>query len=168
MLGEILSGHNILTYIAFVLPLFVYWLIFKTPLGLRIRAVGENENAAESVGINVNKTKFITLIIGGAVTSLGGIYMSMGYLSWFARDMIAGRGFMAIAAQNLGNACVLPTFVTAILFGVANALAVTMQTLDFPAEVFQALPYVVTLIGLAWYSLSELKAEKRKALGKAK
>lgn len=168
VLGEILSGHNILTYIAFVLPLFVYWLIFKTPLGLRIRAVGENENAAESVGINVNKTKFITLIIGGAVTSLGGIYMSMGYLSWFARDMIAGRGFMAIAAQNLGNACVLPTFVTAILFGVANALAVTMQTLDFPAEVFQALPYVVTLIGLAWYSLSELKAEKRKALGKAK
>lgn len=168
VLGTALSGHNILTYIAFVLPIFVHWLIFKTPLGLRIRAVGENENAAESVGIKVNKTKFITLIIGGAITSLGGIFMSMGYLSWFARDMIAGRGFMAIAAQNLGNALVLPTFLTAIGFGIANGLAITLQTLNFPAEVFQALPYVVTLIGLAWYSYSMMEEEKAKAVGKVK
>ncbi len=168
VLGTALSGHNILTYIAFILPFFVHWLIFKTPLGLRIRAVGENENAAESVGIKVNKTKFITLIIGGAITSLGGIFMSMGYLSWFARDMIAGRGFMAIAAQNLGNAMVLPTFLTAIGFGIANGLAITLQTLNFPAEVFQALPYVVTLIGLAWYSYSMMEEEKAKAIGKAK
>lgn len=168
VLGTALSGHNILTYIAFILPIFVHWLIFKTPLGLRIRAVGENENAAESVGIKVNKTKFITLIIGGAITSLGGIFMSMGYLSWFARDMIAGRGFMAIAAQNLGNAMVLPTFLTAIGFGIANGLAITLQTLNFPAEVFQALPYVVTLIGLAWYSYSMMEEEKAKAVGKVK
>lgn len=168
VLGTALSGHNILTYIAFILPIFVHWLIFKTPLGLRIRAVGENENAAESVGIKVNKTKFITLIIGGAITSLGGIFMSMGYLSWFARDMIAGRGFMAIAAQNLGNAMVLPTFLTAIGFGIANGLAITLQTLNFPSEVFQALPYVVTLIGLAWYSYSMMEEEKAKAVGKVK
>lgn len=84
LLGQVLSGHNILTYVAFILPIFVYILIFKTPLGLRIRTVGENENAAASVGINVNRTKYITLAIGGAVTSLGGIFMSMGYLSWFA------------------------------------------------------------------------------------
>ena len=154
VLGQALSGHNILTYIAFLLPVFIYIFIFKTPLGLRIRTVGENENAAASVGIHVNRTKFITLIIGGTVTSLGGIFMSMGYLSWFARDMVAGRGFMAIAAQNLGNAGVLPTFITSIGFGLANALAVTLQTLSLPAEIFQALPYVVTLIGLAAYSSS--------------
>ena len=160
ILGEALSGHNILTYIAFILPIFVYLLIFKTPLGLRIRTVGENENAAASVGINVNRTKFITLIIGGAVTALGGVFMSMGYLSWFARDMVAGRGFMAIAAQNLGNASVLPTFVTSIGFGLANALAVTLQTLSLPAEIFQALPYVVTLVGLAVYSSSLRRKQK--------
>ena len=160
LVGQVLSGHNILTYVAFILPIFVYILIFKTPLGLRIRTVGENENAAASVGINVNRTKYITLAIGGAVTSLGGIFMSMGYLSWFARDMIAGRGFMAIAAQNLGNAAVLPTFVTSVLFGVANALAVTLQTLNLPAEIFMALPYVVTLLGLAAYSNSEGKTKK--------
>ncbi len=168
LLGQVLSGHNILTYVAFILPIFVYILIFKTPLGLRIRTVGENENAAASVGINVNRTKYITLAIGGAVTSLGGIFMSMGYLSWFARDMIAGRGFMAIAAQNLGNAAVLPTFVTSVLFGVANALAVTLQTLNLPAEIFMALPYVVTLLGLAAYSNSEGKTKKlRKTAKKA-
>ena len=150
------------------MSLVFYILIFKTPLGLRIRTVGENENAAASVGINVNRTKYITLAIGGAVTSLGGIFMSMGYLSWFARDMIAGRGFMAIAAQNLGNAAVLPTFVTSVLFGVANALAVTLQTLNLPAEIFMALPYVVTLIGLAAYSNSEGKTKKlRKTAKKA-
>jgi ABC-type uncharacterized transport system permease subunit len=163
-LGPVLSGHNVLTYVALLMPLFVYWLIFKTPLGLRIRAVGENEHAAESVGIKVNKTKFITLAIGGAITSLGGIFMSMGYLSWFARDMIAGRGFMAIAAQNLGNAAVLPTFLTSLGFGVANALAITLQTLDFPAEVFMALPYVVTLIGLGVYSHSMMKESKKQAV----
>lgn len=170
VLGEALSGHSLLTYLAFVLPIFVYILIFKTPLGLRIRTVGENPSAAASVGINVEKTQFITLIIGGIVTSFGGIFMSMGYLSWFAQDMVAGRGFMAIAAQNLGNACVLPTFITAICFGIANALAVTLQTLNMPAEIFQAMPYVVTLIGLAAYSnsvRSDKKRVRRKSIQKA-
>ena len=161
-LGTVLSGHNILTYVAFIMPVFVYLLIFKTPLGLRIRSVGENENAAASVGVNVTRTKYITLIIGGAVTSLGGMFMSMGYLSWFARDMIAGRGFMAIAAQNLGNAAVVPTFITSILFGLANALAVMLQTLNLPAEIFQAMPYVVTLIGLAAYSSSQRKEKRQR------
>ena len=158
-IGGVLSGHNALTYLAYIIPIFTYWLVFKTPLGLKIRAVGENENAAASVGINVDRIKFITLIIGGIVTSFGGIFMSMGYLSWFARDMIAGRGFMAIAAQNLGNASVLPTFITAVAFGLANALAVTLQTLNLPAEIFQAMPYAVTLIGLAAYSSSLMKSE---------
>ena len=161
-LGTVLSGHNILTYVAFIMPVFVYLLIFKTPLGLRIRSVGENENAAASVGVNVTRTKYITLIIGGAVTSLGGMFMSMGYLSWFARDMIAGRGFMAIAAQNLGNAAVVPTFITSILFGLANALAVMLQTLNLPAEIFQAMPYVVTLIGLAAYSSFQRKEKRQR------
>ena len=74
--------------------------------------------------------------------------------------MVAGRGFMAIAAQNLGNASVLPTFLTSIGFGLANALAVTLQTLSLPAEIFQALPYVITLIGLAVYSSSMGKKER--------
>lgn len=80
ILGGIVSGHNLFTYLAFIFVFIVYLVIFKTPLGLRIRTVGENEYAASSVGINVMKVKFITLFFSGVVASLGGIYMSMGYL----------------------------------------------------------------------------------------
>lgn len=153
ILGTILSGHNVLTYISFLCVIFVSVLLYRTPLGLRIRTVGESENAAASVGINVIKIKFITLIISGAIASLGGIYMSMGYLSWFARDMVAGRGFMGIAAQNLGGQPI-PTMIASLAFGMANALSNVLQTLNVPAEFVQAIPYVATLIGLAAYSSS--------------
>lgn len=157
VLGKILSGHNVLTYVSFLFVFLVYLLIFKTPLGLRIRAVGENPNAASSVGINVTKTKFITLLIGGLIASLGGVYMSMGYLTWFGRDMVAGRGFIGIAAQNLGNAAPVPTFVAALFFGFANALSNVLQTQDIPSEAVQAIPYIATLIGLIAYSSSTRK-----------
>lgn len=160
ILGHIISGHNVLTYLSLVFAFLVYILIFKTPLGLRIRAVGENPSAAASVGINVIKIKFTTLLIGGFIASLGGIYMSMGYLTWFGRDMIAGRGFIGIAAQNLGNAAPLPTFVAALFFGFANALSNVLQTQNVPAEAVQAIPYLATLIGLAAYASSTRKGKK--------
>ena len=150
-----------LTYLSFLCVILVWLLVFKTALGLRIRTVGENPNAAASVGINVVKTKFTTLLISGIIASLGGIYMSMGYLSWFARDMVAGRGFMGIAAQNLGGAAPLPTFLAAIAFGVANALSNVLQTLNVPAEAVQALPYIATLIGLVAYSSSVKRKKNR-------
>ena len=109
VLGKILSGHNILTYVALLSVIVVYVLINKSPLGLRIRSVGENPDAAESVGISVVKTRFIALMITGILSGLGGAFMSMGYVSWFARDMAAGRGYIALAAQNLGNATPIGT-----------------------------------------------------------
>jgi simple sugar transport system permease protein len=148
VIGEILSGHNILTYVALITVVVVYILINKTPLGLRIRSVGENPHAAESVGIKVIKTKFIALMIGGFIASLGGIYMSMGYLPFFTRDMMAGRGFMGIAASNLGGGLTIPTFAAALLFGSAEALSNIMQSLRLPSEFMQMVPYIVTLIGL--------------------
>lgn len=160
VLGKIISGHNVLTYLSFIFAYLVYLLIFKTPLGLRIRAVGENPSAAASVGIDVIRIKFTALLIGGFIASLGGIYMSMGYLTWFGRDMIAGRGFIGIAAQNLGNAAPLPTFVAALFFGFANALSNVLQTQNVPAEAVQAIPYLATLIGLAAYASSTRKGKK--------
>ena len=162
VLGPILSGQNILTYISFLFVFVVWIVVFKTPLGLRIRTVGENPNAAASVGINVVKIKFVTLAISGFIASLGGIYMSMGYLSWFARDMLAGRGFMGIAAQNLGGAAPIPTLLAALTFGVANALSNVLQTLNLPAEAVQVIPYVATLIGLVAYSSSQKRKRERR------
>lgn len=131
VIGEILSGHNILTYVALITVVVVYILINKTPLGLRIRSVGENPHAAESVGIKVIKTKFIALMIGGFIASLGGIYMSMGYLPFFTRDMMAGRGFMGIAASNLGGGLTIPTFAAALLLVLQKHYQILCNLLDF-------------------------------------
>ena len=124
ILGEVLSGHNALTYLAFLAVIAVYFLINKTVLGLRIRSVGENASAAASVGIKVVRTQFIAIVIGGLLASFGGLYMSMGYLPFFTRDMIAGRGFIGIAAQNLGGAMPIPTMLAALAFGAAEYPAV--------------------------------------------
>jgi len=153
VLGEILSGHNVLTYVAILSVFVVYILINKSPLGLRIRSVGENPNAAESVGISVIKTRFIALIITGVFCGLGGAFMSMGYVSWFARDMAAGRGYIALAAQNLGNATPVGTFLASFLFGIADAMSSSLQVLSVPAEFIQMIPYVTTVIGLVIYSM---------------
>lgn len=148
IVGAILSGHNLLTYVALITVVFVYVFIYKTTLGLRIRSVGENPQAAESVGIKVVRTQVIALIIGSIIASLGGMYISMGYLPFFTRDMISGRGFIGIAAQNLGSGIPLFTLIAALFFGIADALSNVFQTLQIPAEFMQMLPYVVTLIGL--------------------
>ncbi len=171
ILGEIISGHNLLTYIAFITVLLTYIIIFRTPLGLRIRTVGESPNAAASVGINVLKVRFITLAISAVIASLAGAYMSMGYLSWFSRDMIAGRGFMSIAAQNLGAALPLPSLLASLAFGAVTALANVLQTLNMPSEIIQAMPYVATLIGLGVFGyVGKVSNRKRSkaVLGSAK
>ncbi len=162
VLGGILSGHNILTYAAFVCVALVALLLYRTHLGLDIRAVGENPNAAASVGIPVEKTRFVALIFSGILASLGGCFMSMGYLSWFTRGMVAGRGFIGIAAQNLGGGAPVPTLLAALVFGVADALSNTLQSLRIPAEFVQMLPYVTTLLGLAFYAGSRQKKDRRR------
>lgn len=163
VLGTILSGHNALTYAAFLIVFLTYLIIFRTPLGLRIRTVGENPNAAASVGINVLKIRFITLAISAVVASLAGAYMSMGYLSWFSRDMMAGRGFMSIAAQNLGAALPLPSLLASLAFGAVTALANVLQTLNMPSEIIQAMPYVATLIGLGFFGYGAQKSSQKRS-----
>jgi simple sugar transport system permease protein len=163
VLGPILSGHNILTYFSLIAVLLVYILLYKTPLGLRIRAVGESPNAADSVGISVNKVRYIALGISGALAGFGGAYLSMGYVSWFSTNMTAGRGFIALAAEAMGRGMPLGTFLTSLLFGFADALSNSLQSLRIPAEFVQMIPYVATLLGLVIYATQEKsKIEKAK------
>ncbi|QUI25043.1 ABC transporter permease [Vallitalea pronyensis] len=155
VLGPIISGHNVLTYIAFLAVLLIFILLYKTPLGLQIRAVGENEHAADSVGISVKKIKYIALTMSGVLAGLGGAYMSMGYVSWFARNMTAGRGFIALAAEAMGGATPIGTLLTSLFFGLADALSNNLQSLRVPAEFIQMIPYIATLFGLAIYASSK-------------
>ncbi len=163
VLGAMLSGQNVLVYGAF-LAVFLYWLIvFKTPLGLRIRAVGQNPDAAQSVGIDVNRTRMWALLLSGFFGALGGLYLAMGYVSWFARDMTAGRGWIAVAAASLGNNMPLGTFLSSLLFGVVNSLAIYLAPLKVPSEFIQMIPYLATFLALALYSIQAVRRGRRKA-----
>lgn len=161
VLGPIVSGHNILTYAALLFVLVVYIFLYKTPLGLKIRAVGENPNAADSVGISVKKTQYTALIISGLLAGLAGAYMSMGYVSWFSRDMTAGRGFIALAAEAMGRGTPLGTLLASLLFGLADALSNSLQALRVPAEFVQMIPYAATIIGLVVYSIQQTSKIKK-------
>lgn len=152
VLGDVLSGHNLLTYMAFLFTILVWILLYRTPLGLRIRVVGENISAAESVGIPVKKVQFTALAISGVLASMGGAYMSMGYMDKFARDMTAGRGFIALAAEALGRATPFGTLVASLFFGMVDALSSNLQILNVPVQFVQMLPYVCTIVGLVIYS----------------
>ena len=103
VIGDIFSGHSILTYLSFILVIVVWVLLYKTALGLRIRAVGENSNAADSVGVSVLRTQYIAIMISGALAGIGGAYMSMYYSQSWNTGIIAGRGFIALAAQAMGQ-----------------------------------------------------------------
>ena len=163
VLGAIVSGQNVLVYGALA-AVFLYWLItFKTPLGLRIRAVGQNPDAAQSVGINVNRTRLWALLLSGFFGALGGLYLAMGYVSWFARDMTAGRGWIAIAAASLGGNMPLGTFLSSLLFGAVNALAIYLAPLAVPSEFIQMIPYLATALALAVYSIQAMRRRRRKA-----
>jgi simple sugar transport system permease protein len=157
--GEILSGCNLMTYIALISVPMVYLLLFKTPIGLRIRAVGENPDAAESLGTSTTKVRFLALIIAGLLAGLAGMYMSMGYVSYFTRDMIAGRGFIAIAAQNLGGSMPFATLIWSLVFGVSSAIANAFQSVNMPPEFLKMFPYAATIFGLMVVGIMENRKE---------
>lgn len=161
ILGNIISGHNILSYFAIFVVIFTWFLINKTTIGLRIKAVGENPDAASSVGINVKKTKLIALLISGVIASFGGLFMSMAYLPYFTVNMTAGRGFIGIAAQNLGLGNPIWTTVYTIIFGMSMAIGNTAQSFRLPSQFASMMPYLITLIGLLFIGMSKKYKENK-------
>ncbi len=162
VLGEVISGHNILTYIAILSIIGVWFLLSKTSLGLRIKSVGENEDAAKSVGINVTRIRYLAMALSGVFAGMGGAFLSMGYVSWFSRGMSAGRGWIALAAEGMGMGTVIGTTLSSLLFGVADALSNNLQLLRIPSELITIIPYVVTVVGLLTYAVIDTRKRKGK------
>lgn len=162
-LGQILSGQNGMTYLSLLAVVVMHLLLYKTPLGLKIRAVGENKNAAESVGISARKIQYIALILSGVLASMGGYFLSGGYMNMFTKDMSAGKGYIALAASAMGGDTPVGAFLVSLLFGAAQALANMMQLTDIPHELIQMVPYLTTLIGLGIYSYAGLKRRQKLA-----
>ena len=160
VIGEIFSGHKVLVYVGLIAIVVIYVMLNKTKLGTHIKAVGENPEAAASVGINVRRVQFIALCLSGILAGFGGAFMSMGYLSMFTRDMIAGRGWIAIAACAMGKSMVIPTVITSFLFGLFSAIGNVLQLQNMPSELITTLPYVAVFIGIIAYSIRKTKGEK--------
>ena len=164
-IGEVISGQNLMTYLSLVAVVVMHLFLYKTPLGLQIRAVGENKNAAESVGISSRKIQYIALIISGVLAAMGGFFLSGGYMNMFTKDMQAGKGYIALSASAMGRNTPIGGMLVSLLFGFAQALANLMQLTDIPHELIQMVPYLTTLIGLGVYSYSA-KKKKEKLSGK--
>ena len=158
VLGEIISGHPVFTYIAFLAVIVAYIVMFRTRFGTHVRAVGENEEAARSMGINVKKTRYLAIAISGALSALGGMSLSMAYLQMFQRDMTGGRGWIALAAVNLGARNPVRTLVAAMIFGFADAVANQLGSLDIPSQLVQIIPYAATIVGLVVYAVQQKRA----------
>lgn len=165
ILGPILSGHNMLTYAGFLITLLLFFFLYKTPTGLRIRSVGENEHAARSVGVKVMRYKYIALILAGALAGLGGAFMSLGYVSFFSKEMIAGRGFIGMAAEAMGRGTPVGVLLSSLVFGAADSLSVRLQMLNFPSQIIQTIPYVITIAAISIYSYSRGRTRRAKAKG---
>ena len=168
-LGQVLSGHAVLTYIAFFLVYMTWVLLYKTPLGLNIRAVGEDPNAAQSVGVSVNKIKYIALALSGALSGLGGAFMSMYYSQSWNANMVAGRGFIALAAEAMGRGEPVGAMWSSLLFGLAQALRIKVSGIQgVSSYLVSSIPYVVTILGLFIYAASTYRRAKKKKVEKEK
>jgi ABC-type uncharacterized transport system permease subunit len=149
-LGAVIGDMNLMIWVALALIPLAWFVLFKTPLGLRIRAVGEHPRAADTVGISVYRIRYGAVVLSGMLAALGGAYLSIGFVDSFNENMSAGRGFIALAAVIFGNWRPFGAAAACLLFGFSSALAQRLpEYSDSAAVLFQALPYVLTLIAVA-------------------
>ena len=148
--GDIFGNLNLMIWIALILIPVSWFVLFKTPLGLRIRAVGEHPRAADTVGIDVYKIRYGAVVASGMLAAAGGAFLSIGFVNSFNENMTAGRGYIALAAMIFGNWRPFGAAAACLLFGFSSALAQRLPEYSGSAAViFQALPYVLTLIAVA-------------------
>ena len=149
-IGPIFSQLNLMIWLALLLVVVSSIVMFRTPIGLRIRAVGEHPRAADTVGINVYVVRYAAVVVSGMLAAAGGAYLSIGFVNSFGENMTAGRGFIALAALIFGNWRPYGALAACMLFGFSSALAQRLPEYSQSASVlFQALPYVLTLIAVA-------------------
>lgn len=162
LLGPVISGHTLLVYVAYLAIPVVYWVLYKTRWGLRVRVVGEAEAAAAAAGINVDRIKIETMLASGLFCGLAGAYLSLGYVSLFAKQMTNDRGLIAIAAIIFAKGNPFATAVVALLFGLASALSIRLPEMTGIApQILQLIPYVVTILALLVVGIRSARAKNK-------
>ena len=155
--ADVVSGHNVLVYVAFVAVALTSWVVYKTRFGLRLRAVGENPLAVDTAGLSVSGLRYAAMAICGALAGIAGAYLSTAQNASFVREMTAGQGYIALAALIFGKWRPLPAMLACLMFGFLDAVAIRLQGVELPyigevpVQAIQALPYVLTVILLAGF-----------------
>ena len=164
---ELLSGHSLLTWLGTVLVAALWYVLYRTPQGLWLRAVGEYPAAPEAAGIRVTAIRAWSLVASGALAGLGGAQLAMFNYVGFTRDMTAGRGFIALGAVLLGARHPVGAMLAALLFGLFDALSIVMPGLFgwVPGELIQTIPFLVTILALVAFSAQTRRAERLRAFG---
>jgi general nucleoside transport system permease protein len=160
ILGTVVSGHSIIVYAAFVIVVLAYFFLFRHPLGLHIRAVGENPEAAASLGIRVKGIQYLSMALCGALCGLAGAQLSLSLVTQFVEGMTAGRGFIALVAIMFGQSHPVKILGASLLFGLAYAASLRLQGIGVPIQFVAMLPYVATLVVLIGVSLRRQFREK--------
>jgi general nucleoside transport system permease protein len=154
VVGDFLEGVfgelNLLVWLMFVVVILSYLVLFKTPIGLRIRSVGEHPRAADTVGISVYRVRYLAVVTSGVLAALGGAFLSIGFTGTFSENMTSGRGFIALAAVIFGKWRPGWAFVATLLFGFGFAISIPLQReADISANIISTLPYLLTLVAVA-------------------
>ncbi|WP_225767407.1 ABC transporter permease [Inquilinus sp. Marseille-Q2685] len=155
--SELVSGHSVLVYAAFLAVPLVAWIVYRTRFGLRLRAVGENPAAVDTAGISVTALRYQAMVLTGILCGLAGTYLSVAQNASFGRDMTAGKGYLALAALIFAKWKPWPVMLTCLLFGLLDALEARLQGTvipgfgEVPVQLIQALPYILTVVLLAGF-----------------
>lgn len=149
-LGPILFQQKIFVYLTLLLVVVAYFTLYKTTLGLQVRAVGEHPSAAETMGVNVYKTRYMCIVLSGLLAGFGGAILSVGEVGSFTQNMSAGRGFMALAIVIFGGWNPAKALAASLLFGAADSLQLSMQALGLPVppELLLSVPYALTIVAM--------------------
>jgi len=154
---EVISGHNLLVYVALLAVPLTWWVVYRTRFGLRLRAVGENPLAVDTAGVSVAGLRYRAVLICGALCGIAGTYLAIAQNAAFVREMTAGQGFIALAALIFGKWRPLPAMLACLMFGFLDAVAIRLQGIriagigEVPVQAIQALPYVLTVVLLAGF-----------------
>lgn len=150
ILGKSIFSQSILWYAAIFIMLISIFVIYKTDMGLKIRAVGENPKACATVGIKVNKVRTLTILYSGMLSGLAGAYVSMGQVSFFTENMVSGRGYMALAAVVFGKYNPWGVFGACLIFGMGDSIRYLLQGMGINVshQILSMLPYIITIIAL--------------------
>ena len=161
VLGSMLSGYTLIVYVTWILIALTTIFLYRTPWGLHLRAVGENPQAAETLGVNVQRIRFAAVMASGVYASLAGVYLSLGHLKMYTDQMAAGRGFIGMAVNTFGGGEPIGVFLSSLLFGFVDTIGWRLQGERLvPVYFINMLPYVATLVALTLFTVRKQRARQ--------